>query len=206
MTCYHRLLSDTLKDPELIKNVRCGISCQYLDCKDSRLSALDSKFANDCLSGIEDSAKGSIIGAAITIYRKVQRFLRPTHLNRLPGFSAQRSEKRAKQICKFVEAMYRAVMNLLFEGWNLNSFTQSDWRQLKQYHAGGLDKRVRETCLEISKAPIQPYEFWVCVWNSKDMYHPITCYDVTLHFSQEWPYLGRLSTLHPPNLVLLRVY
>jgi len=70
------------------------------------------KFANDCLSGIEDSAKGSIIGAAITIYRKVQRFLRPTHLNRLPGFSAQRSEKRAEQICKFVEVMYRAVMNL----------------------------------------------------------------------------------------------
>jgi len=64
------------------------------------------KFANDCLSGIEDSTKGSIIGAAIMIYRKVQRFLRPTHLNRLPGFSAQRSEKRAKQICKFVEVMY----------------------------------------------------------------------------------------------------
>ena len=114
------------------------------------------KFANDCLSGIEDSTKRSIIGAAITIYRKVQRFLRPTHLNQLPGFSAQRSEKRAKQICKFVEVMYRAVMNLLFEGWNLNSFTQSEWRQLKQYHAGGLDKRVRETCLEISKAPNQP--------------------------------------------------
>jgi len=53
---------------------------------------------------------------AITMYRKVQRFLRPTHLNQLPGFSAQRPEKRAKQICKFVEVMYRAVMNLLFEG------------------------------------------------------------------------------------------
>jgi len=69
------------------------------------------KFANDCLSGIEDSTKRSI-GAAITIYRKVQRFLRPMHLNRLPGFSAQRSEKKARQICKFVEVMHRAVMNL----------------------------------------------------------------------------------------------
>ena len=39
------------------------------------------KFANDYVSGIEDSTKRSIVGAAITIYRKVQRFLRPTHLN-----------------------------------------------------------------------------------------------------------------------------
>ena len=70
------------------------------------------KFANDCLSGIEDSTKRSIVGAVIRIYRKVQRFLRPTHLNQFPGFSAQRSEKRAKQICKIVEVMHPAVMNL----------------------------------------------------------------------------------------------
>ena len=70
------------------------------------------KFANDYVSGIEDSTKRSIIGAAITIYRKVQRFLRPTHLNQFPGFSAQRSGKRAKQICKIVEVMHPAVMNL----------------------------------------------------------------------------------------------
>ena len=70
------------------------------------------KFVNDYVSGIEDSTKRSIIGAAITIYRKVQRFLRPTHLNRFPGFSAQRLEKRAKEICKFVEVMHQAVMNL----------------------------------------------------------------------------------------------
>jgi len=40
------------------------------------------------------------------------KFLRLTHLNWLPGFSAQRLEKRAKQICKFVEVMHQAVMNL----------------------------------------------------------------------------------------------
>jgi len=77
-----------------------------------------SKFANDCLSGIEDSAKRSIIGAAIMIYRKVQRFLMSTYLNWLPGFSAQRLEKRAKQIWKFVEVMHQATSetDFLFEG------------------------------------------------------------------------------------------
>jgi len=76
------------------------------------------KFANDCLSEIKDSTKRSIVEIAIMIYRKVQRFLRPTHLNQLLGFSKQRSEKRAKQICKFVEVMHQATseMDFLFEG------------------------------------------------------------------------------------------
>ena len=70
------------------------------------------KFVNDCVSGIENSTKRSIIETSIMIYRKVQRFLRLTHLNQLPGLSAQRSEKRTKQICKFVEVIHRAVINL----------------------------------------------------------------------------------------------
>jgi len=57
--------------------------------------------------------------------------------------------------------------DFLFEGWNLNSFTQSEWRQLRQYCTGGLDKRARETCLEISKIKHKNFG-----WNSKDMYHP----------------------------------
>ena len=101
MICYPRLLSDTLKDTGLIKNVRGGIGCQYFDRKESRLSApeekrdvirclktlisisLDvtskphiwvptpSKFVNDYVSRIENGTKGCIVEAAITIYGKV---------------------------------------------------------------------------------------------------------------------------------------
>ena len=42
MIRYPRLLSDTLKDTGLIKNVRGGIGCQYFDRKESRLSALET--------------------------------------------------------------------------------------------------------------------------------------------------------------------
>jgi len=42
MICYPRLLSDTLKDTGLIKNVRGGLGCQYFDRKKSRLSALET--------------------------------------------------------------------------------------------------------------------------------------------------------------------
>lgn len=44
MICYPRLLSNTLKNPELIKNVQGGIGCQYFDRKESRLSAPEEKW------------------------------------------------------------------------------------------------------------------------------------------------------------------
>ena len=43
MICHPRLLRNTLKNTELIKNVRGGIGCQYFDRKESRLSAPEEK-------------------------------------------------------------------------------------------------------------------------------------------------------------------